>query len=81
MSKLSVKLINNHFISVSGNSGTFSSVNYPGNYFNNYEEQFSISVREGSTISLIFDVFDIEHHAASCRYDSITSKLLIIKFV
>ena len=72
----------NKFISVTGISGTFSSVNYPSNYSNNYEEQFSISVTGGSTISLLFDFFDIEYHAASCRYDSIKSKLkIMIKFV
>ena len=72
--------MDNKFISVTGISGTFSSVNYPGNYSNNYEEQYRISVKEGSTISLLFHVFDIENHV-SCRYDNITSKLLMIMFV
>ena len=80
MSKLSIWLISNNFISVTGISGTFSSVNYPNNYTNSYEEQFTISVKEGSTISLLFDFFDIEYHI-SCRYDNITSKLIIIIFV
>ena len=72
-------MINNNLISVSGISGTFSSVNYPGNYSNIYEEQYSISVTEGSTISLLFDLFDIEYHV-SCIYDNITGKIIMIKY-
>ena len=64
-----------HYLSVTGTSGTFYSVNYPGNYSNNYEEQYSINVEDGSTISLYFEIFDIENHAASCLYDNITGKL------
>ena len=65
-------------ILVTGISGTFFSVNYPSNYSNNYEEQYSISVTDGSTISLQFDVFDIEYHI-SCRYDHISGKMIMIQ--
>ena len=66
-------LINIKYISVTGTSGTFYSVNYHGTYPNNYEEQYSISVEDGSIISLYFDYFDIENHV-SCIYDHIKGK-------
>ena len=55
-------------ISVTGTSGTFTSVNYPGNYFDDYEEHFIISVEAGSRILLYFDFYDIEYHVG-CIYD------------
>ena len=64
------------YISVTGASGTFYSANYPNTYPDNYEEQYSISVGDGSTISLYFDYFDIEYHI-SCIYDYIKGKLVI----
>ena len=57
-------------ISVTGTSGTFTSVNYPGNYSDYFEEEYSISVEEGSRISLYFEYIDIEYHI-SCIYDHI----------
>ena len=56
--------------SVTGTFGTFSSVNYPNNYFDDYEEQYSVSVEDGSNITLYFEVFDLEYHVA-CIYDYI----------
>ena len=67
------------YISVTGASGTFYSANYPNTYPDNYEEQYSISVGDGSTISLYFDYFDIEYHI-SCIYDYIEGTLAMIKF-
>ena len=57
-------------ISVTGTSGTFNSVNYPSNYFDDYEEQYIISVEDGSKISFYFEVFDLEYHVG-CIYDYI----------
>ena len=56
--------------SVTGTFGTFSSVNYPNNYFDDHEEQYSVSVEDGSKIALYFEVFDLEYHVA-CIYDYI----------
>ena len=67
------------YVLVTGTSGTFYSVNYPGTYPNNYEEEYSISVEDGSIISLYFEYFDIEYHV-SCIYDNITGKLIMIFF-
>ena len=57
-------------ISVTGTSGTFFSVNYPSNYFDDYEEHYSISVEDGSKIALYFESFDLEYHVG-CIYDYI----------
>ena len=59
-----------HFIcfSVTGISGTFNSVNYPSNYFDNYEEHFIISVEAFSRILLYFDFYNLEYHVG-CIYD------------
>ena len=57
-------------ILVDGASGTFISINYPSNYSQNYEEQYSISVEDGSRITLNFEHYDIEYHV-SCIYDYI----------
>ena len=62
------------YISVTGTSGTFHSVNYPGTYPDNYEEQYSISVKDGSKISVYFEFFDIEDHV-SCHYDYIKGRV------
>ena len=64
-------------ILVTGTSGTFYSVNYPSNYFDNYEEQYSINVENGFKISLYFEIFDLEHHVG-CIYDYIEGKMLVI---
>merc|ERR1719270_3362612 len=54
--------------SITGTSGTLYSVNYPSNYFDDYEEQYTISVEDGSNISLYFETFDLEYHVG-CIYD------------
>merc|ERR1719270_44876 len=54
--------------SITGTSGTLYSVNYPSNYFDDYEEQYTISVEDGSKISLYFETFDLEYHVG-CIYD------------
>ena len=69
--------MNIEYISVTGNFGTFNSINYPNNYSNNHEEQYSISVEDGSKIYLYFEYFDIEFHAASCLYDHIKGRLTV----
>ena len=56
--------------SVTGTFGTFSSVNYPNNYFDDHKEQYSVSVENGSKIALYFEVFDLEYHVG-CIYDYI----------
>ena len=45
-------------------------MNYPGTYPDNYEEQFSISVEDGSRISILFEHMNLEDHV-SCIYDYI----------
>ena len=62
------------FISVTGTSGTFYSINYPNHYYHNYEEQYTITVEAGLRISLVFEHFDIENHV-SCLYDYIEGNL------
>ena len=57
-------------ISVTGTAGTFYSINYPNIYPNNYAEQYSISVEDGSRTSLLFQHIDLEDHV-SCIYDYI----------
>ena len=59
-----------NYILVTGTSGTFYSANYPSTYPNDYEEEYSIRVEDGSTISLYFEQFDLEYHV-SCIYDYI----------
>merc|ERR1719282_2319217 len=56
--------------SIAGTSGTFNSVNYPSNYFDDYEEQYIITVKDGSKIALYFESFDLEYHVG-CIYDYI----------
>ena len=67
------------YITVTGSSGTFYSVNYPSTYSNSYEEKYNIYVEDGSTISMYFHYFDIEYHI-SCIYDHIKGKLVMIFF-
>merc|ERR1719270_793258 len=54
--------------SITGTSGTLYSVNYPSNYFDDYEEQYNISVEDGSKISLYSETFYLEYHVG-CIYD------------
>ena len=68
-------LINIKYVSVTGASaGTFYSANYPNTYPNNYKEQFSISVEDGSRISILFEQIDLEDHV-SCIYDYIEGNI------
>ena len=62
-------------ISVTGTSGTFNSVNYPSNYFDDYEEHFIISVETFSRIFLYFDFYNLEYHVG-CIYDYTEGRIL-----
>ena len=63
---------------VTGTAGTFFSPNYPSNYTNNYEEQYSIRVEDGSQISLYFQYFNLEYHR-TCHFDYIEGNLIANK--
>ena len=68
-------LINIKYVSVTGASaGTFYSANYPNTYPDNYKEQFSISVEDGSRISILFEPINLEDHV-SCIYDYIEGNI------
>ncbi|XP_066304568.1 enteropeptidase-like [Branchiostoma lanceolatum] len=52
-----------------GDSGTFTSPGYPGQYGNNADCSWKITVTPGKIIVIRFDVFDVE---SPCDYDSLT---------
>ena len=54
--------------SASNVGGTVSSKNYPGNYDNYYDEEWTLEGPDGHIIQLTFESFDIEDHS-SCGYD------------
>ncbi|XP_071826204.1 cubilin-like isoform X2 [Apostichopus japonicus] len=51
-------------------TGSFTSPNYPNAYHNHANCVWTVSVSEGSRITLMFTAFDLEDHS-SCVYDSL----------
>lgn len=51
-------------------TGSFTSPNYPNAYHNYANCVWTVSVSEGSRITLMFTAFDLEDHS-SCVYDSL----------
>ena len=47
---------------------TIMSINYPSNYDNYYDEEWTLEGSDGHIIQLTFESFDIEDHS-SCGYD------------
>ncbi|XP_066264750.1 blastula protease 10-like [Branchiostoma lanceolatum] len=57
-----------------GDSGTFTSPNFPSNYDDNTQCDWLIKGERGTTIQLEFEEFGLEAHS-SCAYDSVEVRL------